>query len=124
VTRFPSTESFVSLYAAVCRPHLVLGFVACVFNLPVAQEEGDRNNHNLYGLFDDAFSNSGYIASRIVWLEKVLKGTVVALVNYHIFLRNVCVREAAGDVGRDSPRHWFIARRDFSPSSVTLYGCR
>jgi hypothetical protein len=73
--------------------------------VPVAHEKSDHNSHNLYGLFDDAFNNSGYITSRIVLLEKILKEMVFALVKYHIFLRNVCVCEAAGKVGRDSPRY-------------------
>ena len=173
--------------------------VVCVFNLSVAQEEGDRNSH-LYGLFDDAFDNSGYITSGIVWLVKVLKGAVVALAKYqsamcleemgtttrnlsqevrcpkrewnrtrleyhrqnylcngqivhfnvnmmpckevkdwlfrcvnctytehvlflNIFLRKVCVCEAAGNVGRDFPCHWFIAGRSFS-QQPNLCGCR
>lgn len=116
---FPSTEYFWAYIRQSVSNTSYLVFVPCVFNLPVAQKEGDRNSNNLYGLFDDALNNAGYITSRIVWLEKVLKGTVVALVKYNIFLRNVCVCEAAGNAGRDSPCHWFISRREFSP-----YDCR
>ena len=63
---------------------LYLVFVACAFIFPVAQKEGDRNSNNLYGLFDDALNNAGYITSWTVWLENILKGMFVALVKYHI----------------------------------------